>query len=495
MGNENISAVKIWIVIIILVLGVTSLSVFVLSKQSLRLDESQSIWQTSHSFHQMLFLIAQDVHVPFYHIILNTWQRLFGNSVSTNRDLSLIFFVLSIPVFYILGESMYNRRIALFATLLYCISPIMNWYGNEIRMYSLLSLITLISQYFFVKFFNNTTNQKTTWAWIGYTISTLFGIYTHYFFFLVLLTQAIFFIIHRKSFSSHTLKRGIVVTTITIAAIIPWLVYVRILGKISNSEPIFLRPSTIDVFNTFSQFMFGFQTDPINTILVSLWPITVLLAFLSLQKNTRVSLNTIYMIYSLLLPNAVLFILSYIFTPAYLTRYLVFTAPALYLLISWLFSNYPPQIARIARVIFVMLMFLTLTIEVVSLKTPVKENYLGVTEYLAAHATSKDVIAVSAPFTIYPVEYYDKSPTKIGTLPIWDRTKIQAIPPFIESNLPQEVNSLAEGHQNFWLLQSYNQGYQEKMRIYFDTHFQRLQSINFSPGLDLYEYKLRYDNN
>ena len=80
----------------------------------------------------------------------------------------------------------------------------------------------------------------------------------------------------------------------------------------------------------------------------------------------------------------------------------------------------------------------------------------------------------------------------ITTLPIWDRFIVGSIPPFDPATLPAQVEQIKGDHQNLWLLLSYDQGYEEELRLYFDTHFQRLGEYDFSPGLRLYEYKLRY---
>src|SRR6185369_18079119 len=59
---------------------------------SLRLDESQSLWQVSRSIGGILTIIAGDVHVPLYHLVLHYWLLLFGNTVPVARLLSLSFF-------------------------------------------------------------------------------------------------------------------------------------------------------------------------------------------------------------------------------------------------------------------------------------------------------------------------------------------------------------------------------------------------------------------
>ena len=93
-----------------LIVFVVAMSMLIFSHQSLRLDESQSLWQTSHTPTKILNIIAQDVHVPLYHFILHFWQLFFGNSVITGRVLSLIFFALSIPAVYFVGKRTFNKN-------------------------------------------------------------------------------------------------------------------------------------------------------------------------------------------------------------------------------------------------------------------------------------------------------------------------------------------------------------------------------------------------
>ncbi len=216
-------------------------------KQSLRLDESQSLWQTSHSAGEILKIISTDVHVPLYHMILHAWQYLFGNDVSVARMLSLIFFLLSIPAIYALGKLAYNARIGLFTAALLAVSPFMNWYGNEIRMYSMFVLLTILNQYFFISIYKKQTDA----AWIGFLITSAFGIYTHYFFFLVLATDALFFMLHRRLFAENALRRMLRVAGILFILFAPWLFMVIHSGGFSSSSPNLAAPDTVNIFNTF----------------------------------------------------------------------------------------------------------------------------------------------------------------------------------------------------------------------------------------------------
>jgi hypothetical protein len=154
---------------------------------------------------------------------------------------------------------------------------------------------------------------------------------------------------------------------------------------------------------------------------------------------------------------------------------------------------YPERLAFAAKSLLIALMVFTLALQTTSASTPVKEDYRSATEYLNQNATPRDVIILSAPFTIYPVEYYYNGTAALRTLPIWNRYQVGPIPTFSEANLPKEVDQLKASHEFAWLLLSYDQGYEETVRMYFDTHFERVEEHVFSNDLTLYKYKLRYD--
>jgi mannosyltransferase len=246
-----------------LMLLVCAFSYFFFMGQSLRLDESQSLWQTSRSALGVFYIVAQDVHPPLYHQILHLWLMWVNDSVQGARFLSLIYFLISIPALYLLGKKSYNRSVGLWTALLFAVSPFMNWYGNEIRMYSLLTLFTILNQYFFVKLWKDasestkTGKKSDTWFW--YAITALAGIYTQYFFFLVLATQALFYFMRQDLFPKGTFKKFCIVVGILAVTYIPWVAYVIHQNQIGSQTPNLLLPTSVDLFSVFQQFIFGFQ--------------------------------------------------------------------------------------------------------------------------------------------------------------------------------------------------------------------------------------------
>lgn len=459
--------------------------------QSMRLDESQSLWQTSHSLGGIIYIVAQDVHLPFYHILLHFWQQWLGDGIATARLLSLLFFAASIPIIYLLGRNYFNKSVGLFAALLFAISPFMNWFGNEARMYSLITFLALVNQYLFLRIFRKEETSKL--IWFGYGLSALIGIYTHYFFILLLASQALFFLFNYRQFHQNTWKRFGLIIIFLLVALAPWAIYVNQLGLASNYRPIIPEPSVISIFNAFSQLIAGFHDDRINSLILSFWPILVLLGFLSLQRNRQFSPEASYLLFSILIPVAIAFAASFFLRPVFLSRYLIITLPSLYLLLAWLVTRYSPRVSTISKGVLAGAMLFMLLVQTGNATTPVKEDYRSASLYLTRQATAQDIIVVSAPFTIYPLDYYYRGPATVTTLPVWDRFQVGPIPAFSPERLEDDVELLSQDHQRLWLLLSYDQGFEEEVRLYLDNNFERIEAQEFSPGLTLLGYKLRYD--
>ena len=97
-----------------------SFSYWLLLSQSLRLDESQSLWQVSHTAMGTLKIVAADVHVPLYHLLLHYWIVFFGSSIFQVRLLSLFFYLLSIPATFALHLFLAGMVVKLECIAYYC---------------------------------------------------------------------------------------------------------------------------------------------------------------------------------------------------------------------------------------------------------------------------------------------------------------------------------------------------------------------------------------
>lgn len=467
-----------------------SLTVF--GQSSIRLDEAQSLFQTNRDVAGMLNLIAQDVHVPLYHTVLHYWSLIFGQDIFIARMLSLTFFVGTIIMTYVVARYAFGRKsIGLFAALLVTLSPFMNWYGSEARMYTMLAFMTTLHAFMFLKLMR----VGGWWNWVLWTIVAIIGVHIHYFFIFVLIAEFVALLIARKQFVGKRPVRSMIVAGVVVAmSLLPWLIYVYSLGFASNTQPALTEPSAGDLFDTYAQFIFGFQTSAINTAIISLWPVAVLLAFFALQRGgRRVPVETALFVVLATLPILLAFIISVTIRPFYLSRYLIVALPPLLIFIAWLLTRYKRKVALIIGGLLVALMGFLFVVQVLNPNTPVKEDYREAVAYLDENAQATDTVILSAPFTIYPVEYYYKGKAKLTTQPIWDRFSSGSVPAFDESRLEEETDRNVGAYRNAWLVLSYDQGYNEDLKRHYDNNFQKLSERRFSPGLVVYEYKIRYD--
>lgn len=469
-----------------LIAAVVSISFLFLMKESLRLDEAQSIWQTSHTLAGTLEIVAQDVHMPMYHVLLHYWMVLFGTDVTSVRSLSLLFFVASLPVLYLLSRTLLSRKWSLVVVTLFALSPFMNWYGSEARMYTLLTFFALLSQYFYVRILQG---KK---GWGGYAITAIIGAYSHYFFMFTLIAQAIFYLGNRSKFKPGSLKRFILTAIGVILAISPWLYYFIAEGAAGNTRPQLPTPSSVDFFNVFSQFLFGFQTDAVNTIVLSAWPVLVILAFFTVKRRLKFDATVFYLLAAGLLPIVLAFALSYVITPFFLGRYMMPAVAPLYLVAIWLVSQYPKKLAYTVVGAWFLIVGSMFILQMSSPLNPVREDYKMAAQYVQDKATFNDVVVLTSPFTVYPFEYYFTGDAQIRTLPIWNRQNPGGVPPFDEAKLANEVDTLKENHDYVYLLASYDQGYQDKVVNYFINRYERTETREYSEDMTLYVFRVGY---
>ena len=109
------------------------------------IDEGLSYGISSHHFFDIPSVLKQDGSPPLYYMTLHVWMRLFGSTEATTHTLSLIFALLTIPVGYWAGRSLFSERAGWFTAVLFSLNSYLTTYAQEARMYSMLALFTLVA--------------------------------------------------------------------------------------------------------------------------------------------------------------------------------------------------------------------------------------------------------------------------------------------------------------------------------------------------------------
>ena len=179
---------------LILILAILFVGLFFriygLGNESIWLDEGFSIRLSNLNLFHIVEETSRDVHPPLYYIILHYWINLFGDSEFSTRFLSVIFGFFAIFMIYKIGSLIFCKDVGVLSSLLLGLSVFHIQYSQEVRSYSLMSLLTLLSFYFFIRLLDKRSLTVLT----GYVISSLLLLYTHFFGFFIIIAQNIYFL-------------------------------------------------------------------------------------------------------------------------------------------------------------------------------------------------------------------------------------------------------------------------------------------------------------
>jgi mannosyltransferase len=136
-----------WFVGAITLAGVF-LRVVYLDSKGMWLDETFSVWMAGHSLPELLqWLVRIDQHPPLYYFLLHFWTQIFGDTPYYARLLSALIGAATIPIIYLIGARLSGAALGLAAAVLLAVSPFHINFGQETRMYALLTFNAAVAIY------------------------------------------------------------------------------------------------------------------------------------------------------------------------------------------------------------------------------------------------------------------------------------------------------------------------------------------------------------
>ncbi len=104
--------------------------------------------------------------------LLALWMLIFGDSVSAARMLSVVEYLISLPLLYGVGCYFFERRVALLATAMLAFSPVSLVWGRQVRMYEQAQVLTLLSVYLLFKAVQERSRIRLIYLAVGSVILT-----------------------------------------------------------------------------------------------------------------------------------------------------------------------------------------------------------------------------------------------------------------------------------------------------------------------------------
>ncbi|MBI4846216.1 MAG: glycosyltransferase family 39 protein [Candidatus Omnitrophica bacterium] len=351
MGIKKIDK-QVWLLAVIL-LGLL-VRLFNLGSQSLWITEARIVCFSQKPINELFDFSG--AYRPLYLILAKLWITLFGTSEVSVRFLPVIFGVISLFFIYKTGELLFNKRTGLLSAFILSLSPFHVYFSRQGKgVYSLLVLLTLLSFLTMLKIIREN-------KWKYYIMNILLHI-------LILLTHplSLFWLFTQNacyffSGSAKNTRRWLVSMLIIVFILIPWYFFI-IAYKPDRYAANFFRPG-LDIFPQIIEIFScggsritgageGYYVSFAN--MISPWILTGVYVFIFLsavfiksgqvpsqndQQKTKgiVRYKLVLMIW-LLLPLILIYLYSIIVRPVYWPRYVIYSAPAYYLLLGYFISK------------------------------------------------------------------------------------------------------------------------------------------------------------
>ena len=371
-------------ILIVIVIISAILRFLLLGKESLWLDEGYSVKIAQTNIAYILQNSSFDPHPPLYLILLYFWIKVFGYSEFAARAFSALFGIASVVIIYFVSKELFNKKVGLISSGILAVSVFHIRYSQEVRSYSLLAFLTLLSFYFLIML-----NKKHHLSMkIGYTISTVLMLYTHNYALFIVAAQNLYML----SVLKKEYKKWIILQLIILFLYIPGIILVMHQTK-SVYYSWITPPTSGDLLDTLTQYS---GSIPLLIFYV------LFFGYLAVRKINRQ--NNILLIVWFFVPILLPFLFSLLVKPIFLTRGTIGASFSLYIWVAMSIDKLKSKKLVISS--FVALSILGLFSYYSDVN---KEQWRETTSFIEFHAKKGDLVAFDVSYTkdlVY--DYYVK---------------------------------------------------------------------------------------
>src|SRR5512143_3341770 len=88
--------------------------------------------------------------------------------------------VLLTPLIYVLARRLFNRPVALLTAFMILLSPLIEWYSHELRMYTVVVSLSILSTYAFYNALYPRRGRSAALGWAFWAVSIGVACASHY---------------------------------------------------------------------------------------------------------------------------------------------------------------------------------------------------------------------------------------------------------------------------------------------------------------------------
>jgi mannosyltransferase len=468
-GRTEIVVTILLLLAVLLALG---LRFYQLDAQSLWYDEGFSVYLARMDVAEITERTAADIQPPLYYYLLHAWIGLVGDSEAALRGLSILFGVLTVPLMYAVGWQLFRSRWAgLLAAFLVAASPLHVWYGQEIRMYSLLTFLCLLSSYFLLLAISAEKNWQNLALWSAYTLTSIAALYTHYFAFFILAFQALYLLLVWSAAGFRPARLfvgGLLSGIVTLLAYLPWLpnLLTRYGADVSYwPGRLKLQEALLDSSLSF----IGGESmpEPVGILLAIGYGLVFVLCLFALllraisrarRPVSGARLPILFLVLYLLVPPALILLLSYN-SPKFNARYVMISHPALLLVLSgglaalWeRRASYVGNLMRgaVAAMALIFVLGVSAYANYNAFRDPVfsREDFRGVARYVRRHIAPDETVILTSGHMFPVFDYYAPAIERhlLPDSPTLDTTRT------LDYGIAADLNRWLAGRSGVWVV-------------------------------------------
>jgi len=284
---------------------------------------------------------------PFHYILLWIWTNIFSSSEFSFRSLSALTGVGGIVAIYFLGKELFSKDVGLFASAILSMTTYHIYYSQEVRTYSLLCLLSILSYLFFIKQIKTPSIRYS----ILYVLSTVFLIYSHYYGLFLVASQVIFLFFifpglnNKKNFRKFQLPSFICLAILYI----PWLPTLLKMSRIQKFWAV--KPKT-DFFVGYFRTYLGNES-----FLILLFSVLLIIFLVKKTQSSHFVQNKILLLTWVFIVLFIPYVRSFNNPAPLVDRYAIIILPAIILMVASAIEGFKEKTVQVFFVSVIMLMF------------------------------------------------------------------------------------------------------------------------------------------
>jgi uncharacterized membrane protein len=361
-------------------------------------------------------LRSTDVHPPLHHVVLWVTVRALGTGEVAVRVPSLIAATALVPLLYLVGKDIYDRRAGMAAAALGAVAPFAIWYAQEARMYALFMVFALLALWAQVRILRG----GGALAWVSYVLAAAALVYTQYFGILFVGVQqlALAIAVARGALPA---RRALAWSGMLVLLILPLMPFA--LDQFTANESAgrgFQQPSqaggAVDpgaapgayaALTNAAWAVLGYHSNTTMTALAALWPLGLLLALALLGRGR--SWPTLLVVACTVVPALGLFALGQMKPFVFEVRYFIGAVPLALLLIARALTSWArrPAVVVLACVATTAVLAVGLADQQLNGSNPRVYDFKSAVGTIEDRAKPGDLIVYSPQYVDHVVVYYE----------------------------------------------------------------------------------------